>query len=191
VWWPHSGYNTRYGMEMLPAIALGLGFATHFILAAAREFKPRLHCYVTAALIVIIVLNAQGLIRRRPLVYVEGTLNYRARASFDQDIPAALRTAFARCPGAAILMNTSVNPELVALSGISLRQTINEADRHIYLDALAAPAAHAALVLAFDGDEIDRAVKAQPEGLRAIARFPSNDEAPGTLYTSDSCIAAR
>ena len=26
VWWPHSWYNTRYGMEMLPAFALGLGF---------------------------------------------------------------------------------------------------------------------------------------------------------------------
>jgi 4-amino-4-deoxy-L-arabinose transferase-like glycosyltransferase len=40
-WWPHSWYNTRYGMEMLPAFALGLGFAAQFALAAVNEFKPR------------------------------------------------------------------------------------------------------------------------------------------------------
>src|SRR6185437_15393709 len=41
VWWPHSWYNTRYGMELLPAVALGLGFVAQFAIAAAREFKPR------------------------------------------------------------------------------------------------------------------------------------------------------
>ena len=40
-WWPHSWYNTRYGMELLPALALGLGFAAQFIRAIMREFKPR------------------------------------------------------------------------------------------------------------------------------------------------------
>ena len=67
-------------------------------------------------------------------------------------------------PGGVLLMDTSVYPEIVAFTGIPLRQTINESDLEIYRDALAAPAAHAALVLAFDGDEIDRAVKAHPEG---------------------------
>ena len=50
-------------------------------------------------------------------------------------------------------MNTSVYPELVAFTGIPLRQTINESDREYLQAALAAPAAHAAIVLAFDGDE--------------------------------------
>ena len=40
VWWPHSYYNTRYGMELLPAIALGLGFVAQFAIGAVREFKP-------------------------------------------------------------------------------------------------------------------------------------------------------
>ena len=44
-------------------------------------------------------------------------------------------------------------------TGIPLRQTINESDKEFYQAALAAPAAHAAVVLAFDGDEIDRAVQ--------------------------------
>ena len=40
VWWPHSWYNTRYGLELIPALALGVGFAARFVLGAVREFKP-------------------------------------------------------------------------------------------------------------------------------------------------------
>ena len=41
VWWPHSWYNLRYGMELLPAFALCLGFAAHFMfdLFGPRAYK--------------------------------------------------------------------------------------------------------------------------------------------------------
>jgi hypothetical protein len=191
VWWPHNFYNTRYGMEMLPALALGLGFAARFAIGAAREFKPRMECWAAAFLFVLVALNAWGLVRRGPLVYIEGTTNSRARAAFDHNIPPTLRTALAGCPNAAILMNTSVYPEIVAFTGIPLRQTINESDLQIFTDALARPAAHAGLVLAFAGDPVDGAVKASPEGLRAIAEFSTPGQPDGTLYRSDSCAASR
>lgn len=193
VWWPHSWYNTRYGMELLPALALGLGFIAQFLVTPTRELKARWPRYAAAALVIPLALNAWGLVRKRPLVYVEGTLNLHARQPFDRNIPPLLRAQLARCPGGAVLMNTSVYPELVSLTGITLRQTINESDRSIYRDALAAPAQHAALVLAFDGDEIDQAVKAHPQGLRAIARFTAPNQPSGTLYISSvpcSALAA-
>ena len=59
-------------------------------------------------------------------------------------------------------------------------------DLTIYSDALAAPAAHAAIVIAFDGDPIDRAVKAHPEGLREIERFHTTGQPAGTIYLSDT-----
>jgi hypothetical protein len=186
-WWPHSFYNTRYGMELLPAIALGLGFVAYFAISAVREFKPRWARYAVAALFAVVALNAWGLVRKRPLVYVEGTMNRHARQPFDEAIPPAMRAQLSQCPDGAVLMNTSVYPELVAMTGIPLRQTINESDRWFYQAALAAPAEHAALVLAFDGDEIDGAVKAHPQGLRAIARFTAKDEPAGTLYASALC----
>jgi len=74
-----------------------------------------------------------------------------------------LRALLAERPGAVVLMDTSTYPNLVAFTGIPLRQTINEGDLEIYHAALAAPAAHASIVLAFDGDDIDRAVKAHPK----------------------------
>jgi hypothetical protein len=52
------------------------------------------------------------------------------------------------------------------------------ATSEFYRDALAAPAAHAAIVLAFDGDEIDQAVKAHPEGLTAYRRFSPRPASP-------------
>jgi hypothetical protein len=70
-----------------------------------------------------------------------------------------------------VLMDTSVYPNLVAFTGIPLRRRSTRATKEIYREALAAPAAHAAIVLAFDGDEIDRAVKAHPEGLTAVRDF--------------------
>jgi hypothetical protein len=83
-------------------------------------------------------------------------------------------------------METSVDPELVALTGIPLRQTVNESDLEVYTDALAAPAARADLVLAFDGDEIDRAVKAHPAGLTAVQHFSAPGQPSATIYVSDT-----
>jgi len=184
-WWPHSWYNTRYGVELLPALALGVGFAARFIIGTAREFKPRLAAWAAAVLFVLVAVNAWTVLRGRPLVYVEGTKNLEARLPFDEAIPLALKALVASRPEAPVLMETSVYPELVSRTGIPLRQTINESDSGLYWSALDAPAASAAIVVAFDGDEIDTAVKAHPEGLRAVGRFAARGEASGTIYISD------
>jgi hypothetical protein len=188
-WWPHSWYNTRYGMELLPALALGMGFAAQFALAAVREFKPSWVKYAAAALFAVLGLNAFEMVRERPLTYVEGIKNIEARRPFEQQIPAALRALLAERPGSTVLMQTSVYPNLVAFTGIPLRQTINESDLWIWHEALNAPAAHAAIVLAFEGDSVDQAVKAHPQGLRAVQRFTAPGQAAGTLYVSDGFVA--
>jgi hypothetical protein len=191
VWWPHSWYNTRYGMEMLPALALSLGFAAQFLLAAVEQFKPREvdRRWANSAavlLFAVLVLNAGAMLRERPLTYVEGIKNIESRRPFEEQIPPVLRALIGGHSGWIVLMDTSVYPNLVAFTGIPLRQTINESDKEFYQAALAAPAAHAKLVLAFDGDEIDRAVHAHPEGLTALQRFFAPGQAAGTLYISDT-----
>jgi hypothetical protein len=185
-WWPHSWYNTRYGMELLPALALALGFAAHGALTALHRFKPRWSQIAVGALFAIVAVNAAQMVRERPLVYVEGVKNIEARRAYDHLIPPVLRALLVQHPGGVVLMDTSVYPELVAFTGIPLRQTINESDLAIYSDALSAPAEHADLVLAFDGDQIDRAVKAHPEGLRELYRFRTTGQPAGTIYTSNN-----
>jgi hypothetical protein len=191
VWWPHSWYNTRYGMEMLPAFALGLAFAAQFVIAATREFKPSFIPYTVAALYLIVAVNAWNILRHRPLTYIEGTKNIESRRQFEENVPPLLRSLLAERPGGLVLMNTSVYPNLIAFSGIPLRQTINEGDREYLSAALSDPAAHVAIVVAFEGNDIDAAVKKHPEGLRAVARFTSSDQPPITVYVSDTPTASK
>jgi hypothetical protein len=186
VWWPHSWYNTRYGMEMLPAFALGLGFVAQFMMAIFREFKRNLVPFAATAIYAIVALNAWAVLRDHPLTYVEGTKNIDSRRAFEVEIPPVLRALLATQPDAPVLMGTSVYPNLVAFTGIPLRQTINESDKEYFSDALAAPATHAAIVVAFDDDEIDRAVKAHPEGLKLVRRFNCPGQKSGTVYVSDT-----
>ncbi len=189
VWWPHSWYNLRYGIELLPAIALALGFTAQFCLAAVGQFKPRAidARWANGAFVVlfsIVALNAVQMLRERPLVYVEGTKIIAAHRPYELAIPPVLRALLAQRPGGVLLMITSTDPQIVALTGIPLRQTINESDLQIYRDALSAPAASASLVLAFDGDEVDQAVRAHPRGLTAVRRFSAPGQPPATLYVS-------
>ena len=184
VWWPHSWYNTRYGMELLPAFALSLGFAAHFALGATREFKPRWTRYTAALLFALIAFNAACMLRERPVTYVESAKNIAARRPLLEQIPPVLRALLATRPGGLVLMDTSTNPQLVTLTGIPLRQTLNESDQQFYQAALDAPAAHAALVLAFHGDPIDQAVHAHPAGLTAVRSFTFPSQPSATLYVS-------
>jgi hypothetical protein len=186
VWWPHSWYNTRYGLELLPAFALSLGFTAYFCYGAVREFKLGWAKYAVALLIALVALNAWQVVRERPLTYVEGTKNIDSRRPFEMQIPPVLRSLLATHPGGAILMETSVYPQLVALTGIPLRQTINESDKQFYTAALAAPATHAAVVLAFEGDAIDHAVVAHPQGLTLVGRFKAPGQPSASVYVSDT-----
>jgi hypothetical protein len=185
-WWPHSWYNTRYGMELLPAFALSLGFVADSVLAVVRDFKPPWVKYAGVLLAALAVWNAWKVTAEKPLTYIEGTKNIQARLPFEENIPPVLRALLATRPGATVLMKTSVYPNLVAFTGIPLRQTLNEGDGDLYRAALATPGAHAAIVVAFDGDEIDKAVKAHPEGLMAIGRYTAPEQASGTVYVSDT-----
>ena len=189
-WWPHSWYNTRYGMELLPALALGLGFIARFIIGAVHDFKPAWAKLAAGALFVLVALNAWQLVCERPLVYVEGTKNIDAHRPYQLAIPPVLRSQLAQHPGAICLMETSVDPEIVALTGIPLRQTINEADLSIWDEALKAPATHATIVLAFDGDAVDRAVKSNPVGLTPVALFTAAGQPSGTMYVSDTPLSS-
>ena len=192
-WWPYTWYNTRYGLEMLPALALGLGFASQLIADSLRRIEiPRFPSLLPnlafTVLFVLAGLNVPLLLSTGPIVYVESTKNADARQPYDDAIPPALQSLLSVFPRAPVLMNTSAYPEIVALTGIPLRQTINESDLGIFRAALAAPAAQAAIVVAFDGDEVDRAVKAHPADLVVAGRFTAQDQPAATIYVSSKWL---
>ena len=95
-WWPFTFYNTRYGLELLPALALGLGFAAKFAIGALARWQGNriaqlLPDFAFALLFVLAGINVAGLLRQEPIVYAESTTNLAARLPYDQAIPPLLQ----------------------------------------------------------------------------------------------------
>ncbi|HEY1803943.1 MAG TPA: hypothetical protein VGG45_05635 [Terracidiphilus sp.] len=192
-WWPFTWYNTRYGLELLPALALGVGFAAQRVQGAFSRIKlpplarllPKL---VFTLLFVLAGLNIFLLLRSGPIVYVESTKNALARRPYDNAIPPALQSLLTLDSHATVLMNTSIYPEIVAFAGIPLRQTINEGDLGIYSSALADPSAHASIVIAFEGDVIDAAIKAHQADFTLIGTYSAKNQPSAAIYASTNWL---
>ncbi len=190
VWKPFSWYNTRYGMEMLPAFAFFAAIAAEPLLSGLRAYRARLAVPAVVALIALQMVNAAEMVREGPLTLVEAQKNTAARGYYNSVIPEALARLHQADPNGLVLMNTSMYPDFIPHAGMTYRQTINESDKEYYWAALGYPAAHADIVLAFAGDEVDNAVKAHPEHLVVYRRFHSPnkgwDQPDATLYVTDT-----
>lgn len=190
VWRPFSWYNTRYGMEMLPAFAFFSAFAVE---AGATWIRSHRSKYLRIALVAVIVLltaNVAEMLREEPLTYVEAKKNTDARSYYNVAIAAVLKQLHEIDPTGVVLMDTSTFPSIVPNAGLTYRQTINESDKQFYWAALGDPAGHASIILAFLGDDIDKAVKAHPQHLREFKRFHSKskgwDQLDATIYVTDT-----
>ena len=190
VWKPFSWYNTRYGMEMLPAFAFFFGFAVQAGLSWIDRNRPQLRRMAIVGLVVLLVANFAEMLREKPLTYEEAKKNSEARGYYNAVLSEALGKLHALDPKGVVLMDTSTFPSVIPHAGLTYSQTINESDKQFYWAALADPAAHADIVLAYAGNDIDKAAKAHPEHLRVYQRFRSPahgwDQLDATLYVTDT-----
>jgi 4-amino-4-deoxy-L-arabinose transferase-like glycosyltransferase len=180
-WPPYSWYNTRYGLELLPAFALGLAFAADAALAWLYRRAPRWTGPALAAMLVLIPLDSIALLRAGPLVFAEVVANSRSRIPFEAALARALSTL---PPSGRILMYTSDHIGAVQQAGIPLVRTINDSDYLAWSAALAHPAAAAPFVVAIDGDPLARAVAAHPQGLTLLDVICSTGQPCARIYTA-------
>jgi hypothetical protein len=175
VWRPFSWYNTRYGMELLPAFALFAGC----LLAVLLSRLPRFRLYVVLASLLLVVANSVVLLRARPLVFQEAQVNSRSRVAFE----GALAKVLLGMPTQGrILMNVSSHVGAVQQAGIPLRRIVNEGDYLTWRDALEDPARRVSMVVALDGDPVSQAVQRHPEGLQLIKVICSTGEPCARIY---------
>jgi hypothetical protein len=190
VWWPHSYYNTRYGMELLPAFALLLALVAQGIWLEVRrrwawsETPPGTRT-MGSILALLIIWDVAAVLHNGPIVFIEAQKNAEARGYYNRVIPETLARLHAADPAAQVLMDTSSFPSIVPHAGLTYAQTINESDKEFFDAALAAPAEHVSIVLAFAGDEVDKGVKAHPARLHAVQSFRSKDQPDATIYAVD------
>jgi hypothetical protein len=188
IWWPNSWYNTRYGMELLPAFAISLGFLVARLISRAERRWPQHAQLVLLAAIVIILINTFALIRRTPLVLAEAIENSRTRIPFE----AAYATALNQLPPQGpILVWTSDHIGAFQRAGIPLRRTINESDYYQWNAALRHPAQSAEWVITSDHDAVEQAVKAHPEGLKLLDIVCSSGQPCVRFYHSSEYVSEK
>ena len=178
-WWPHSWYNTRYGMEMLPAFALSLAFFTGGCVESVDRRKPQAGAWIAGLLLVLIAIDSVVLMKQRPLVLQEAVANSRTRIPFERSLAEALETLPKQ---GMILMYTSEHPGALQQAGIPLKRTINEGDYYQWPGALEHPAQSAAIVVATDGDVVTAAVAVHPQDLTLVDVVCSTGQPCARIY---------
>jgi hypothetical protein len=177
IWRPYSWYNTRYGLELLPAFALFVGC----LFAVLVSLLPRFRLYAMLAVLLLFVVNSVVLLRSRPLVFQEAVVNSRSRIAFET----ALAKALLGMPQQGlILMHVSNDVGAVQQAGIPLRRIVNEGDYLTWQRALKDPSRGASMVVAVDGDAVSQAVQRHPEGLQLINVICSTGQPCARIYRS-------
>ncbi len=164
--WPHAFYNARYGMELLPALAIYAALSaeqfetflksrtSNFARLAARLWQP--------AAMVLCVVNCIAMMYFVPLVLQEAIHNSTTRVSLERNIATVLETIPENVP---VMMSLTNHVGAVQTVGRPLRTMVSEDDNQAWQIALKDPADHAAYVIAIVGDPVAKAVAAHPQGL--------------------------
>jgi hypothetical protein len=185
--WPHSFYNSRYGMELLPALALFAFVAVQWIEQRWSVSQPLVKRILQPIALLLIVLNTIGMLHSTPLVLKEALVNSTTRVAFETAIARELNQFPA---GSTILMYNSDHIGALQDAAIPLRQTLNEGDYDSFQAALAAPAEHAPYVVAIAGDPVSKAVEAHPEGLTELTVLCTTGQPCARIYQSNRFIPA-
>ena len=184
--WPHSYYNARYGMEMLPALALYGAVAgerldlwlraqtTGWARVGARLWQP--------AAMLLCVANCISMMYRIPPVLKEGIVNASTRVPFERAVAYTIENIPPEVP---ILMSTTAHVGIAQTAGRPLKSIISEDDEVTWEQALADPAHHAAFVVAMAGDPVAKAVAAHPEGLKELEVICTTGQPCAKVYQSE------
>ena len=177
IWRPFSWYNTRYGMELLPAFALFGGC----LLPLLGQLVPKLRRYVVLLSLLLVAANSVVLLRARPLVFQEAVANSRSRIAFETALAKALSNL---PPQGLILMHVSSDVGAVQQAGIPLHRIVNEGDYLTWQRALEDPARSVFAVVAVEGDSVAGAVQRHPQGLQLVNVVCSSGQPCARIYRS-------
>ncbi len=184
-WWPFSHYNTRYGLQLLPAFAVELAVLSCLLLRIAAQM--RLQASLILAVFFFIVASETSIWRAGPITLHEAQVNMRTRNQLEKQIATWLE----KLPdNATILMYLGDHVGALELAGIPLSHTINEGNHRVWKQptdaeglwerALANPTQYADYVLAFEGDPVFQAV--HDSHLRELVEIHVSGQSRAVLY---------
>ena len=174
-WYPHSFYNVRYGLQMLPALAVFFALGCEFLINFFTWSR------VAGAAAVVIFLSYLSVWQRAPICLREAQVNGGARMAFEQQLGAQLKKLPA---SATLMMDCSAHAGAVQRAGIHFRHILRESNPPYWEEALAQPAQSADYVVAITGDEVWLAVRRSARGLAPIATVSTPGQPGVVIYRS-------
>lgn len=181
VWWPFSYYNTRYGLQLLPAAAVFAGVALAFGLLRNEGRQWRL--LVPVVFCAVLAGSYWSVWKSTPICLREVLVNSRTRIAYEKSLAGELE---ALPPSARLLMYVGDHIDALRRAGIPLRRVVNESNYPIWQQALEAPAEHADYVVAAEGGPVAEAVARHPQGLQALLVITATGQARATIYKSNA-----
>ena len=182
VWWPFSYYNVRYGIELLPAVAVGAGLA-------AAGVRGRLARAAAAGTALLVVASYGTSWQSGPVSLGEARVNAVTRVAFETQLAGELKKL---PPGSILLMYCGDHPGALAQAGIPLRRVIHEGNRAIadgeygeWERALEAPNQYADYLVAIAGDSVAMSAARNPRQLQAVAEVESPGQPRAVIYKTN------
>jgi len=174
-WWPYSYYNIRYGLQLLPAVAVFVALAHEFL----RKFASvRL---IAAAVAILVGASYASVWLRKPVCVREAEANGAARLAFDSKLADQLR----KLPGSAsIMMYCGSHSGALQQAGIPFRRVLWEGNHPAWEAGLSGPARAADYVVAIDRDEVANAVHLFPRGLLLVATVDTPGQPTALIHRS-------
>jgi hypothetical protein len=188
-WWPFSYYNARYGLELLPALAVFVALATHFTVGLVRNNSGKF--LVRTVVFIFVAASYWSVWRTQPVCYREAWINSRSRIALESELAATLKTLPAN---STLLMYLGDHVGALQQAGIPLRRVINEGNHRtwrqpadpegLWEKALSNPGQLADFVIATEGDLVSASVKTK--GLIQIAQIHVPGQATTMIYRTNS-----
>ncbi|MBZ5489684.1 MAG: hypothetical protein LAO76_01975 [Acidobacteriia bacterium] len=174
-WWPFSFYNVRYGLQLLPAVAVFAALGCEFL---TRFFRP---IYVVALAALVVAASYYSVWQTTPICLREAQVNGKDRMALDRQLAETLKTF---PPSATFMMNCGAHPGATQMAGLPLRRVLCESSNRLWKAALKQPARSADYIVAFPGDEVASAVHDFPQELETIATIGSPSQPKALIYRS-------
>ena len=184
-WWPFTHYNTRYGLQLLPAFSVALAILLCAIVRS--RWESRLRVAGAFVLVAFVAASYTSIWRSGPITLREAQVNMRTRNQLERELAVWIE----HLPeNATLLMYLGDHVGAVQHAGVPLSRTINEGNHRVWRQptdpeglwerALANPSQYADYVLAFEGDPVWRAV--HDLKLQEIVDIHVSGQARAVLY---------
>jgi len=176
-WWPFSYYNVRYGIQLLPAFAIGCGYAMYLL---SRSWNSRAVQWSSAALLFVALGAAYAIDwKSGPVCLREAEINSAGRIELHKQLAAELKSL---PPDATFVVSLTEHVGAFQRAGVPLRRTWNESSHRSGEGEFSFPLMQGDYVIAFEGDPVARMVAAHPEQVQPIASFAVPGEKRCVIY---------